>query len=933
MFALVVVVLIHPFVPQSRWLLVHMVTLGLITTSIMVWGQHFTEALLKTRLGPESRPAQLHRIRLLTAGTVVTCVGMVGQWPWVATVGAAAIGGAMVWYAFALGQQLRHALAPRLASVVRTYMGAACLLPVGAVLGTLLAFSPPAPWQGRLLLAHQVVNVLGFVGLTVCATLVTLWPTVLRTRTDPLLARIHAAAFLAMGAAVLGALVCAMLDSRIGGTVALAVYAAGLVSILVGLVRTAVRSARGPHRAPLAWFPILSIGAGVLWLTGTVVAFAVMWWQHGGLPEAGAQLAEDAHALTVPIVVGFLLQVLLGAMSHLLPVTMGGGPRSTSAALREMSRLALPRVLVLNLVLALFVLADAGTTAGDALFSALTLGTADTTRFGSLSRVLTSLLAFLVLASFLVFMLRGVRASLRERRGAGPTATTTTGPASGAGSGSAAGPASGSGSGSADGDGARTSARPPLERRRLSGALLGLGTVLGTVALGGSLDTSGGGSADGNGGRPGTDQDRGAGSGGAVRPTGHTTTLDVTMADMRFDPDRLEVPAGDRLVIRLRNQDPSQVHDLALANGASSGRVDPGGTSRLDVGVVDGDLEGWCTIVGHRAAGMTLTVTTVGADGAGEHHGDTDSGVDPLTPVVADLQKAPSDDAPRRDPELPGPATDPQQVRLEITQSVQEIASGVRMDAMTYGGRVVGPTIRSQPGADLSVHLVNHGEMGHSLDLHAGTVSPDEVMRTLPPGEELDYTITTDHAGIWLYHCSTMPMSVHLASGMIGALVVPPADLVAADAEFVLVQSDHYLVPDGAEGSDPDADSHPVSPAKIAAGRPDLTVFNGHATQYVHAPLEVTVGDRVRFWVLAAGPSRGISFHVVGAVFDTVFVEGSYRLRPDDDPDGGAQALQLGVAQGGFVETVFTEPGTYTAVNHDMADMERGARALIHVTA
>ena len=91
------------------------------------------------------------------------------------------------------------------------------------------------------------------------------------------------------------------------------------------------------------------------------------------------------------------------------------------------------------------------------------------------------------------------------------------------------------------------------------------------------------------------------------------------------------------------------------------------------------------------------------------------------------------------------------------------------------------------------------------------------------------------------------------------------------------------------------------------------------------------VGERVRLWVLAAGPSRGISFHVVGGVFDTVFKEGEYLLRPDNENRGGSQALDLAAAQGGFVELVFDEPGTYTAVNHSFVDMERGARALIRV--
>ena len=89
----------------------------------------------------------------------------------------------------------------------------------------------------------------------------------------------------------------------------------------------------------------------------------------------------------------------------------------------------------------------------------------------------------------------------------------------------------------------------------------------------------------------------------------------------------------------------------------------------------------------------------------------------------------------------------------------------------------------------------------------------------------------------------------------------------------------------------------------------------------------------MRLWVLAAGPSRGISFHVVGGVFDTVFKEGAYLLRPGDGEGGGAQALDLAAAQGWFVELVFDEPGTYTAVNHSFVEMERGARALIRVTA
>ncbi|MDN5688965.1 MAG: multicopper oxidase domain-containing protein, partial [Brachybacterium sp.] len=295
------------------------------------------------------------------------------------------------------------------------------------------------------------------------------------------------------------------------------------------------------------------------------------------------------------------------------------------------------------------------------------------------------------------------------------------------------------------------------------------------------------------------------------------------------------------------------------------------------------DLDGWCSIVGHRAMGMTMRIRAVGAPAGRDAESASSARAAELTPVPLDLEAAPG--VPPRDARLPESSGAVQRLSLEMGEVAAELAPGVMLDAMTFGGTVVGPVLRSEIGASLTVDLVNTGTMGHSLDLHAGRVSPDTVMATIPPGERLEYAITTDHAGAWLYHCATMPMSVHMAAGMLGALIVPPAGFAAADREYVLVQSDHYLVPEGAAGYDAamHEGAHPVSPAKIAAEHPDATVFNGHANQYVHSPLVAEVGERVRLWVVAGGPSRGISFQVVGGVFDTVFREGEYLLRPDND--------------------------------------------------
>jgi nitrite reductase (NO-forming) len=170
-----------------------------------------------------------------------------------------------------------------------------------------------------------------------------------------------------------------------------------------------------------------------------------------------------------------------------------------------------------------------------------------------------------------------------------------------------------------------------------------------------------------------------------------------------------------------------------------------------------------------------------------------------------------------------------------------------------------------------------------------------------------------------MYHCSSMPMSAHIANGMFGAVVIDPPDLAPVDRSYLLVQSEHYY---GRQGGVVDLDA-------LEAERPDAVVFNGYANQYDDRPLSAAVGERVRVWVLDAGPNRSTSFHVVGAQFDTVYAEGGYLLRPGA---GGAQGLALAPGQGGFVELYFPEPGHYPFVSHVMVDAERGAHGIFEVT-
>ncbi len=426
----------------------------------------------------------------------------------------------------------------------------------------------------------------------------------------------------------------------------------------------------------------------------------------------------------------------------------------------------------------------------------------------------------------------------------------------------------------------------------------------------------------------------------AVVPTGETTEVTVTIEGMSYEPSTIEVPAGNTLEITLVNGG-DQRHDLVLANGAATQMVAPGGSTVLDAGVVGADLDGWCSLPGHRQMGMTLTVVATGGsadpadppDAGGDHgmaggHGTTSSGESVRVPTMAELLDAAEATNPHP-AELP-PLTDTTEHRYTFTvrEQVEDVAAGLTREVWTYEGGSPGPVLHGRVGDTFTITLVNAGTMGHSIDFHAGEVSPDVPMRTIEPGESLEYTFTANRAGIWMYHCSTMPMSHHIANGMAGAVVIEPADLAPVDRQYVLVQSELYLGPDG----------EPADAEKVATGIPDLVTFNGRAFQYDAHPLEARAGERVRIWVLDAGPGAPWSFHVVGAQFDTVWREGAYSVHHGVSTDGlttattGAQALPLLPGEGGFVELVPAEAGHYGLVNHVMNLGEKGAHGVLRVT-
>lgn len=405
-----------------------------------------------------------------------------------------------------------------------------------------------------------------------------------------------------------------------------------------------------------------------------------------------------------------------------------------------------------------------------------------------------------------------------------------------------------------------------------------------------------------------------------VAPTGRTTTVAVEARDMRYYPDRITVPAGDRLVIVLTNVD-GRRHDLALASGPATELLAKGDTTRLDAGVIGGTVEGWCTRPAHRQSGMTLTITTTAPAGAEVAAGHAPASTPGTGTSRVDAMTEPGPDFTARDATLPpAPAQRVHRVTMRAQEVRREVAAGVTQALWTFGGTAPGPVLRGRVGETFEITLINDAGAEHGIDFHAEALAPQTAMRTVEPGERTTYRFTAVKAGIWMYHCSAMPLLQHVGNGMYGALVVDPPDLAPVDREYLLVQSELYL---GAHGELADA-------AAMTADRPGAVVFNGYASQYAFRPLDARAGQRVRIWVLNAGPNRDSAFHLVGAPFDAVYAEGSYRLRPGQP--GGAQILDLAPASGGFVEAVPTQPGTYPFLTHALADADLGARGVLRVS-
>jgi hypothetical protein len=368
--AMVAVGLAHPLLPQSRWLLIHLLLLGAVTNAIVVWSAHFAAAILRSPAAA-GRRGEAGRLAVLNLGVLGVLAGGSAGPAWLGAVGAGAVFGSVAAHLYALAIRLRRALPARFAVTVHYYLAAGLALLAGIPAGAwmLLIDDDQRP---RLLLFHAHVNLLGWVTLTVLGTLLTLWPTVLRTR---MVAGAGRATTRALPLCVAG-LACLSVGTLAWWPVLAATGLAlfGAAAILV-VIPAAVTARTRPPASFAAW----SIAAGAGWL---LVALA---WDAIALLTAPSALAaaDRFDAILIPLGGGFVAQVLIGALSYLLPMALGGGPVPVRERTARLDAHWPQRVTMTNLALAVYLLP-----------------------VGAYPRITTSLLLLAALLQFLVPALR-----------------------------------------------------------------------------------------------------------------------------------------------------------------------------------------------------------------------------------------------------------------------------------------------------------------------------------------------------------------------------------------------------------------------------------------------------------------------------------------------------------------------------------------------
>jgi nitrite reductase (NO-forming) len=267
-------------------------------------------------------------------------------------------------------------------------------------------------------------------------------------------------------------------------------------------------------------------------------------------------------------------------------------------------------------------------------------------------------------------------------------------------------------------------------------------------------------------------------------------------------------------------------------------------------------------------------------------------------------------------------------IKLEVREITRRLADGVDYTFWTFGGEVPGKFLRVREGDVVEFHLDNHpsSKLPHNIDLHAVTGPGGGAASTFTaPGHSSQFTFTALNAGLYVYHCATAPVPMHISNGMYGLILVEPKEgLPKVDREYYVMQGDLYT-----QGATGEPGLQYFDNTKANDERPTYVVFNGAVGSLVgDKALTAKVGETVRLFFGVGGPNLTSSFHVIGEIFDRVYPEGGMKLVQENVlttlvPSGGSAILEFKV----------DVPGTFILVDHSLTRaFNKGALGMLKVT-
>jgi len=273
-----------------------------------------------------------------------------------------------------------------------------------------------------------------------------------------------------------------------------------------------------------------------------------------------------------------------------------------------------------------------------------------------------------------------------------------------------------------------------------------------------------------------------------------------------------------------------------------------------------------------------------------------------------------------------------------IKEGVAEIVEGTTMDIWTFNGRVPGPMIRAMVGdtLDIFVHNPKDSSLPHNIDFHAVTgPGGGSINLSTSPGAVSHLRVKLLNPGIYIYHCATPDIPMHIAHGMYGLVVVEPeGGLPPVDHEYYIMKSEFYTDAGGDKNYQNLKNYGHLEYSEISANleEPTFVVFNGRPEALVGDRAlgkydgPVNTGETVRMYVGNIGPNQPVSFHVIGEIFDVVYVEGSFDL-----VNRNVQSTLIPAGGAAGVEFKVEVPGNYVLVDHSIFRIHKGALGILTV--